>query len=108
MDRLLQIAQACPVSKILEGETKIRSYIYHPEDAEKKLQYSNEEITVVWKPEFCRHSARCVTQLPTVFHQQSKPWITMNGAGTAAIINQVNKCPTGALSFFYNKDREEV
>ena len=32
----------------------------------------------------------------------------MDGADTAKIIEQVNKCPSGALSFFYNNHAEQV
>ena len=103
--KLVDIAKQCPVSKILEGNTKVRTFIHHEEDADKKLKYSNGEITVVWKPEFCKHSGRCVTQLPNVFDLKAKPWITMTGADTETIIDQVNKCSTGALSFFYNDEK---
>jgi len=105
-DRLLEIAAACPVSKILEGNVKVRNFVYKQEDAEKKIRYTNGEVTVVWKPEFCKHSGRCVTQLPAVFNLQEKPWINMTGADSQTIIDQVHRCPTGALSVFYNKDEE--
>lgn len=105
-NRLEEIAQHCPVSKILEGNVKVRTYIIRGDDIDKKLKYSNDEITVVWKPEFCKHSGRCVTQLPGVFNLKAKPWINANGADTKTIIDQVNKCPTGTLSFFYN-DKEK-
>jgi len=104
-NRLGEIAAHCPISKILEGNTKVRTFVHHEEDADKKLKYSNDEITVVWKPEFCKHSGRCVTQLPTVFNLKTKPWVTMTGADTQTIIDHVNKCPTGALSFFYNDEK---
>lgn len=102
-NRLVEIAQACPVSKILEGNTKVRTYVYHEEDVDKKIKYANEDITVVWKPELCKHSGRCVTQLPTVFDLKAHPWINVNGAAAAVVIDQVNKCPTGALSIQNNK-----
>jgi putative redox protein len=102
-NRLAEIAQACPISKILEGYTKVRTYVYHEEDVDKKIKYANDDITVVWKPELCKHSGRCVTQLPSVFDLKAHPWINAKGAGTAAIIEQVNKCPTGALSIQQNK-----
>lgn len=105
-DRLSEIAQHCPISKLLEGNTKVRTFVYHEEDIDKRLLYSNGEVTVVWKPEFCKHSGRCVTQLPQVFNLKTKPWTTMTGADSQTIIDQVNKCPTGALSFLY--DREKV
>jgi len=104
-DRLLEIAQQCPVSKMLEGNIKVRSYIYHEEDVDKKLKYTNGDITVVWKPELCKHSGRCVTQLPKVFNLKTKPWVTMTGADSETIKLQVEKCPTGALSWFNNIDQ---
>ncbi|NML20279.1 hypothetical protein HHL16_05315 [Pseudoflavitalea sp. G-6-1-2] len=105
-DRLREIAAACPVSKILEGSVKVRNYVMKEEDTEKKIRYTNGEVTVVWKPEFCKHAGRCVTQLPSVFNLQERPWINMTGADSETIINQVNRCPTGALSYFNNKDEE--
>jgi len=97
-EKLISIAKACPISKILQGEILIRTFVYDGAETEKQIKYHNEDIIVVWKPEFCRHSGRCVTQLPSVFNLQSHPWINMQGASTEAIVSQVNKCPTGALS----------
>ena len=67
-------------------------------------KYTNEEITVVWKPKTCSHSERCWRGLGDVFQPRSKPWINMAGADTQAIINQVDKCPSGALSWHFNND----
>jgi putative redox protein len=97
-DKLISIAKACPISKILQDEIVIRTFVYDGAETEKQIKYPNEEIYVVWKPEFCKHSGRCVTQLPSVFNLQAHPWINMKGASTEEIIAQVNKCPTGALS----------
>jgi putative redox protein len=105
-DRLLEIAAACPVSKILEGNVKVRNYVFRDDDTEKKLHYTNGEVTVVWKPELCKHAGRCVTQLPSVFNLQQRPWVDANGAASLKIMEQVNRCPTGALTGFYNKDEE--
>lgn len=101
-NRLSEIASACPVSKIIEGNTKVRTFVYHEEEMDKKIKYANDDITVVWKPELCKHSGRCVTQLPKVFDLKAHPWINAKGADTTAIIDQVNKCPTGALSIQQN------
>ena len=100
-EKLISIAKACPISKIVQGEVVIRTFVYEEKDVEKQIKYPNEDIIVVWKPEFCRHSGRCVTQLPSVFNLQSHPWINMKGASTEEIIDQVNKCPTGALSILH-------
>ena len=69
-------------------------------------KYDNGEITVIWKAGLCAHSARCVKGLPAVFRPTIKPWININGAGTEAIINQVNQCPSGALSYIRNIKEE--
>lgn len=68
---------------------------------EKK--YSNGEITVVWKPGTCIHSENCFRGLPQVFDPSKCPWITIDGATTEQIKAQVDKCPSGALSWFYDK-----
>jgi putative redox protein len=107
-NRLLEIAAQCPVSRLLEGNIKVRSYMYHEEDIEKKIKYTNEDITVVWKPELCKHSGRCVTQLPKVFNLKTKPWVTITGADSEAIKNQVEKCPTGALSWYSNSENPDA
>lgn len=102
-EKLISIAKACPISKIIQGEIVIRTFVYDEEATEKQIKYPNDDIIVVWKPEFCRHSGRCVTQLPSVFNLQAHPWINMKGVSTEEIIAQVNKCPTGALSIQYNQ-----
>lgn len=74
--------------------------------------YTNGEITVVWKPGVCIHSTVCwkeATGLPEVFNPKERPWIKVENSTTEKIIQQVDKCPSGALSYFYNKeDKEEV
>jgi len=39
-----------------------------------------------------------------VFNPNEKPWIKMDGASTERIIEQVKKCPSGALSYFMNDE----
>jgi len=39
-----------------------------------------------------------------VFNPMEKPWIKPNAASTERIIEQITKCPSGALSFYYNED----
>lgn len=69
---------------------------------EKK--YSNKDITVVWKPDACIHSALCWHGLLGVFDPRKKPWVNMDGADTDATIAQIEKCPSGALSWLRNED----
>jgi uncharacterized Fe-S cluster protein YjdI len=74
------------------------------EDFTKK--YDNGEITVVWQPGLCIHSARCVKGLPAVFNTASKPWINIKDADSDTIVNQVRQCPSGALSYILNIKEE--
>lgn len=97
-ERMIQIARVCPISKILEGEIQIRTFALSIKATPNMRTYPGNDLTVVWKPEICRHAARCATQLPSVFNPAAKPWVNMEGATSQEIINQVAKCPTGALS----------
>lgn len=62
------------------------------------FKYTNGEINVVWKPKLCMHSTNCWKGLGEVFNPKARPWINMDGSSTEKIIEQVNKCPSGALS----------
>lgn len=45
--------------------------------------------------------------LPEVFNPAERPWIKPAGADTPRIVEQINKCPSGALSFYYNEQQEK-
>jgi uncharacterized Fe-S cluster protein YjdI len=70
---------------------------------EIKKEYTNSEITVVWKPETCIHAAECVKNLPQVYNPKESPWIKIENATTEELKAQINKCPSGALSYYENK-----
>ncbi|MEN9549892.1 MAG: hypothetical protein RIR12_2483 [Bacteroidota bacterium] len=65
-------------------------------------KYTNGEVTIVWQPKLCIHSAICAKGLPGVFNPQRRPWIGLSASTTNIIIEQVNKCPSGALSYYIN------
>lgn len=71
-------------------------------------RYSNDDITIVWKPEACIHSTLCWRGLISVFNPRNRPWINLDGADNEAIIAQVEKCPSGALSWHRKNEGEEV
>jgi uncharacterized Fe-S cluster protein YjdI len=75
--------------------------------SKETFNYSNGEVTVVWKPKQCIHSTLCWKGLSAVFNPKEKPWIKIEGAGTEQIIEQVRKCPSGALSYYLNKEAPE-
>ncbi|ANE52503.1 (4Fe-4S)-binding protein [Flavisolibacter tropicus] len=66
--------------------------------AKETLKYTNGEITVVWKPKLCMHSTNCWKGLGEVFNPKARPWVNMEGSNSEMIIEQVSKCPSGALS----------
>ncbi len=72
------------------------------------FKYTNEEITILWKPKQCIHSTLCWKGLIEVFNPKEKPWIKMDGAATEKIIEQVSKCPSGALSYHLNTETTET
>ena len=61
-------------------------------------EYSNGELTVVWKPKLCIHSGNRARGLPDVFKPRDVPWIQMANASTEEIEAQIGLCPSGALS----------
>ena len=69
--------------------------------------YSNKDITITWQPGKCIHSTICwkgENGLLAVFNPREKPWIKPEAASTEQIVEQIRKCPSGALSFTYNTE----
>jgi len=75
---------------------------------EVKKEYTNGEITVVWKPGLCTHSAICVQTLPNVYKPKEKPWIQIENGTTEALQAQVSKCPSGALTYYMNNESQPM
>ncbi len=75
-------------------------------DRKISKKYSNGEVTVVWQPHLCIHSAICFNGLPEVFNPRERPWVKIDQASTERIIDQVKQCPSGALS--YSPDKKTV
>lgn len=63
-------------------------------------EYTNGEVTVVWKPKLCIHSAKCVQGMPDVFKPKDKPWIQAGGADSEKLMKTIDRCPSGALSYY--------
>lgn len=70
---------------------------------EKTIKYSNKDITINWKPDICIHAAECVKRLPKVYNPKAKPWIAIENASTEELKEQINACPSRALSFTEKK-----
>ena len=66
---------------------------------EKVKEYESEELTVVWKPNLCIHSEKCYKGLSSVFNPNARPWINVLGAEDSEIKEQIDLCPSGALTY---------
>lgn len=68
-------------------------------------EYSNGEVVITWQPEKCTHSGNCVRGLPNVFKPKNKPWIEIENASSEQLVDQIKKCPSGALGFYLKEKR---
>jgi uncharacterized Fe-S cluster protein YjdI len=67
--------------------------------AQKVIDYKKGDLTVHWEPAKCIHSEKCWRGLNEVFKPKEKPWIQVENATRKTIITQIDKCPSGALSY---------
>ncbi|MBP0905115.1 (4Fe-4S)-binding protein [Mariniflexile gromovii] len=67
-----------------------------------KNEFSNNEITVTYEPALCIHAEKCAMELSEVFRTSVIPWINLDGTETERIINQIKRCPSGALKYQKN------
>ena len=66
---------------------------------ETKSYRDNKEITVFWTPSKCKHAGICVKKLPQVYDPKARPWLKPEMASKEQLIEQINACPSGALSY---------
>ena len=55
-------------------------------------EYTNGEITIVWQPKKCIHSAVCKNGLIEVFNPQVRPWINIQGAMVQKKLKTMHIC----------------
>lgn len=65
-------------------------------------RYSNGEITIIWKPDLCIHAGICVRTLPQVYNVRERPWVKPENATTQQLIDQIDRCPSKALTYERN------
>jgi uncharacterized Fe-S cluster protein YjdI len=68
-------------------------------------KYTNGEVTIIWQSAKCIHSGNCVRHNPDVFRPKTQPWINPTESTTEKIMMTIDKCPSGALSYYLN-DKE--
>lgn len=66
-------------------------------------EYTNGVVTIVWQSGKCIHSGMCVKNNPAVFHPREKPWIKPEASTSEEIMSAIDKCPSGALSYYKNE-----
>lgn len=65
-------------------------------------EYTNGEITVAWNHRKCIHSKNCFKGLSQVFDPKNRPWVTIDAATSEEIRSTIDRCPSGALSYYEN------
>ena len=72
-----------------------------------RKEYTNGELTIVWKPGKCIHAGECVKALPKVYNPNERPWLKVENATTDELKAQIKTCPSGALSYYMNDGEDE-
>jgi uncharacterized Fe-S cluster protein YjdI len=62
-----------------------------------RKSYHGQEVIVSFDLDVCQHSGNCVRGLPSVFDTKRTPWIDPDAAPAQDVIDQVRRCPSGAL-----------
>ena len=60
-------------------------------------RYTGGGLTVTFDPRVCTHSGNCVRGLFDVFDVGKRPWVNLGGAPAERVVEQVKRCPSGAL-----------
>jgi CDGSH-type Zn-finger protein len=68
--------------------------------------YQGKEITIHDNRSICAHAGYCTDGLPAVFRHRQDPFVDPGGADIGDIINIINQCPSGALSYTVEDDSE--
>lgn len=74
----------------------------------KIKEYESDELTVLWELEKCIHSERCFKGLSSVFNPKARPWVNVEGAEDRKIKQQIDACPSGALSYKLHSGDQET
>lgn len=66
---------------------------------DKVVEYKGEYITILDNRGVCSSNSACTDNCPDVFKSGQKPWIYPDGASVKEIVETIEKCPSGALSY---------
>jgi len=68
--------------------------------------YQGKEITIHDNRSICAHAGYCTDGLPSVFRYGEDPFVDPDGASFEEIVDIVNQCPSGALSYTIEDESE--
>lgn len=71
-------------------------------------EFSNKDITVTYDPCICTLSGKCAKELSEVFSNSVIPWINLEDSETKKVIQQIKKCPSGALQYYLKNEKQAV
>lgn len=63
-----------------------------------KKEYKKDDLIILWDDSKCIHSGICARGLPNVFKPREKPWVQTEHESKERIQQQVEACPSRALS----------
>ena len=86
----------CDGTHVQTGFTDERSDDRVPDKLER---FKGREVTILDNRGVCSHAGYCTAGLPAVWRSAPEPWIDPDGAGKAAVVEIIRKCPSGALSY---------
>ncbi len=75
--------------------------------ARRQDDYVGERVTIHDDRSVCAHAGFCTDNLAAVFKLGEEPWIDATAAEVDAIVAQVSRCPSGALSATIDDDTAE-
>lgn len=67
-----------------------------------------DDLTIHYEVRTCIHARECVLGLPKVFDPDARPWINPESASTQEIIDVIEACPSGALSYTHKSGPNEA
>lgn len=69
---------------------------------DQRKTYIGKNISIHDNRGICAHAGYCSDHLSAVFKLGAEPWINPDAASTQEIIETIEKCPSGALSYSVN------
>ncbi|MXQ08136.1 iron-binding protein [Alphaproteobacteria bacterium GH1-50] len=66
-----------------------------------------DDLTIRYDQRQCVHARECVLGLPKVFNTDARPWIQPEHGDTEEIVDVIEACPSGALSYVRKDGSEE-